>query len=387
MDTNPKIAPSGSLKKVLAIAPYTFLPASSGGRRAIYYLYQHLGKEVDLYCVSTRENDIKSQKTPLQFTLKPILGKTFTRYINPANYFKVKALIKELGVEVILIEHPYLGWLAWLLKITTGLPLVVRSHNIESLRFKGLGKWWWRLLADYERWVHRKASHSFFITRQDAQYAVSEYGLLPEKTSVITYGLESNIVLTPTQKRLLVEKYKQAHNIPAKKRLLLFNGIFGYPPNDQALALLLEKIYPALIQLDPDFYLIICGANIPVRYQNTKDESKCILGFVPDISELFQAAEIFLNPIWLGGGIKTKLVEALAGGAAAVSFESGAIGIRADLLEGKLKTVPDLEIASFVQAIIDISPSIYHPVPKPFLDYFDWDQIAGKARELLDKLQ
>ena len=358
LETQKNNDPAVPSKKVLGIAPYTILPALSGGQRGIFYFYQHLGKRVSLYVVSTDGNATDPQSEPLAFKLLPLLGSGVFRYMNPAHYFRLKALIKAEDIEAMIIEHPYMGWLGWLLKRATGIPLIVHSHNIEALRFKGLGKWWWRILADYERWVHKKASHSFFITREDVDYAVRTYGLPPDKVSVITYGMEGSQTLTPAEKRAAVTLYKKTHQIPEAKTLLLFNGIFGYAPNDEALTVLMEKIYPALLQSDPDFYLIVCGRNIPAAYQNRQTESMAVMGFVPDILEVFQAAEIFLNPIWLGGGIKTKLVEALAGGAAAVSFESGAIGVDPALLSGKLKTVPDGDITGFAKAIAAVRANI-----------------------------
>lgn len=384
MDSLEQINKTGSAKKLLTIAPYTFLPPSSGGRRAIYYLYQHIGKKLQLTCVSTADNE--TGKEPLQFVLRQDLGRGLFRYLNPLHYFKLKALVKKQAFEAIMIEHPYMGWLGWWLKLTMGIPLVVRSHNIEARRFKELGKWWWRVLADYERWVHRKADHSFFITQEDADYAISKYAIKAEKTTVITYGLDTAGSITPEQKQAVVARYKQQHQIPAEKTLLFFNGIFGYPPNDEALILLLEQIYPALLQMDPNFYLIICGANIPDQYQHIKDNSKSVMGFVPDIGELFRVAEIFLNPIWLGGGIKTKLVEALAGGASAVSFQSGATGISPFLLANKLKIVPDKEIDSFALAVIEARSTIYKQIPDAFYTHFDWQQIAGKAVRAIDNL-
>ena len=160
---------------------------------------------------------------------------------------------------------------------------------------------------------------------------------------------------------------------------MLFNGIFGYAPNDTALQLLIEEIMPGLLATDPAFHLIVCGKGIPEKFTGIKNESITVLGFVEDIQEVFLAAEIFLNPIWQGGGIKTKLVEALAKGSAAVSFESGGIGVDPGLLDGKLKLVPNLDTTLFIEAVKEIKSAVYKPTPKAFWDYFDWDQIARKA--------
>jgi len=362
------------------------MPASSGGQRAVFYLDQYLGKRVALICVSTNGNDTSGLKEPLQFQLLPKLGSGLKRYINPGHFFSLKKIIKDNKTDVLIIEHPYMGWLGWLLKATLGVPLVIRSHNIEAIRFKALGKWWWRILADYERWVHKKASHSFFITPEDRDYAIKTYGLVHENTTVITYGLEMNNLLTVEQKKQLVKEFKFNHQIAPDKTILLFNGIFGYPPNDAALTLLIEEIYPALLKLDKNFHLIICGGNIPEKYKNKKTQHLSVLGFVADIKNVFQATEIFLNPIWLGGGIKTKLIEALASGSAAVSFESGAIGIPKSLIEDKLLIVADQDIQAFTSSIMAARELINRPVPHGFLEYFDWEKIADKALNSLRSL-
>jgi len=64
-------------------------------------------------------------------------------------------------VDIILIEHSYLGWLGILLRALTGKPFVIHSHNIEAQRFKIAGKFWWKLYEQYERFVHAKANHVF----------------------------------------------------------------------------------------------------------------------------------------------------------------------------------------------------------------------------------
>ena len=372
--------------KALTIAPYQFLPASSGGQKAVYYLDQFLGDQLGLICVSSSDNELKHLPEPLRFTLLPLLGRGRGRYLNPAHFFTLKKLIKQKNIGVIIIEHPYLSWLGWLLKITTGKPLIIRSHNIEALRFKDLGKWWWRILADYERWAHRRASHSFFITEQDADYAVNSYGIKRADTSVITYGMDLKNALTPAKKQAATTAFKTQLGVPESHTLLLFNGIFGYPPNDEALRLLLEQIYPALLAKDPYFHLVVCGQNIPEKYKTGAPKQCTILGFVPDIKAVFEGAEVFLNPIWLGGGIKTKLVEALASGCAAVSFNTGAIGIPATLLAGKLLLTEDGDIDGFVEATMRARDRSLQPIQQAFLDYFDWNLIAQKAYKAIEAL-
>lgn len=370
------------MKNVLAIAPYSFLPANAGGQKAIFYLYQHLSVHVQLTVLSTKGNQVDVDP-PIDFTLEAALANGVSRYINPVIVQHCRKIIRKKSIDTLLIEHPYMGFWGWVIKKITGKRLVVRSHNIEALRFKQLDKWWWKLLWYYEKWVHSRADFSFFITEEDRLYAEQHYGISPKKTMVVTYGMQSQPLTSPAQRQQRTRDFKARFKIEEHKTLLLFNGIFGYGPNDQALNCLLNEILPQLIKKDPCVFLIVCGKNIPLALEEKRTEHLLILGFVPDISVLFNAAEIFLNPIWLGGGIKTKLVEALAAGAAAVSFKSGAVGVAENLLAGKLRIVPDQDTEAFVQAIIQQKSNTSIQPPTSFYAHFNWDYIAARAAKQL----
>ena len=66
-------------------------------------------------------------------------------------------------------------------------------------------------------------------------------------------------------------------------------------------------------------------------------------------------SSIFVNPITEGGGIKTKLVEALACNLNCVSFFTGAIGVDEEICGNKLIIINDGDYQSFANAIITAS--------------------------------
>ena len=41
----------------------------------------------------------------------------------------------------------------------------------------------------YEGWIHRKADHNFFISKEDEEFAREKFGVRPGKSTVITYGV------------------------------------------------------------------------------------------------------------------------------------------------------------------------------------------------------
>jgi glycosyltransferase involved in cell wall biosynthesis len=101
---------------------------------------------------------------------------------------------------------------------------------------------------------------------------------------------------------------------------LLFNGAFEYIPNRNALDYLLNQINPILLDNASFKYkLLICGRNMPAHVASKSFPNVIIAGFVENIDEYFDATDVFVNPTKTGGGIKTKLVEAIAHNCNAVS--------------------------------------------------------------------
>ena len=84
-----------------------------------------------------------------------------------------------------------------------------------------------------------------------------------------------------------------------------------------------------------------------------------------------------MNPVQSGGGIKTKMVEAIAFGTTVITTETGAVGIHRDICGKKLVVVPDNSWNDFAQAIVanagnsDVTPGSYY-------DYYYWGNIVKK---------
>ena len=101
-------------------------------------------------------------------------------------------------------------------------------------------------------------------------------------------------------------------------------------------------------------------------------------GFVDDISLYFKGSDIFINPVIDGGGIKTKLVEALGNNLFTISTLEGAIGVPENITNGRLIIIKNNDWGLFAQSIIKAN---YHnsSINQEFFDYFYWGKIAEKA--------
>jgi len=101
-------------------------------------------------------------------------------------------------------------------------------------------------------------------------------------------------------------------------------------------------------------------------------------GFVEEVGLYFKGTDVFLNPITEGGGIKTKLVEALGYGLNAVSTAQGAIGIDPALCNGKLAISGNADWAGFAEHVIRVSANQESVLPAYF-EHFYWGNSTKMA--------
>jgi polysaccharide biosynthesis protein PslH len=357
-----------------------------GGQKGIALFNRYFSKQVPLTCVTTRNSEHYEGEG---YEVRPLLSTSKWRYANVFLFFTLRKFIRQKGITHLLIEHPYYGWLGVLLKWFCKIKLAVHSHNIEALRFKSTGKWWWGVLWNYEKFTHRRAHINFFISDEDRQYAIQKFGLQPERCTTITYGFELSAPPAAEERKQAKAILTQKHGIEKGDTLLLFNGTLDYKPNQDALDIILNTLNP-LLEAYPGFKytIIICGKNLPPSYQNLSNYSaKKIIyaGFVDDITLYFKGADIFINPVMDGGGIKTKLVEALGFNMSVVTTENGAIGVPATITGGKMNIIKGTDWAAFAAAVA--TADVQANIPVAFFEHFYWGRIAERAGDMINKIQ
>jgi hypothetical protein len=352
---------------ILGIAPYRFLPAINGGHKGIEQLYRNIGEYTKTIVISTKSN---SDEFVVNYRLIKLFSNSPLRYLNVFYFFKLKALIHEQQITHVIMEHPYMGWLGYLLKRNSNITFVVRSHNIEAVRFQTINKWWWKVLWYYEKWVYNIADKVYFVTTEDKEYALSHFHLSESKSYIKTYGTDLSRPPNISSKQKAKAALQLLHNIPASNKIILFNGGFSYKPNLEALYHLINIIYPLLNNNKVSNYtILICGMNIPEDILHISTDNIVIAGFVKDVNAYFLGADIFVCPITAGGGIKTKLVEALAYDDTCISYSNSAIGIDIEVCNGKLLIAEDNNAKQFATLIQEALKMDVHITDKFYNTY------------------
>ncbi|MBW7913301.1 MAG: glycosyltransferase, partial [Taibaiella sp.] len=170
----------------MSIAPYVFLPLKNGGHQAIAKLHHHIGLLCNDHIVSTNNNADSS----FSFKLHKVFPNKKYRYLPGFGVKDMLRIASEINCTHIISEHPYMAISAMTVARKLGVPWYIRSHNIESQRFKDLGKPWWPVLEKYERYAMQQVDGIFFITQEDADWAAEHLGIPHEKCHLVLFGCD-----------------------------------------------------------------------------------------------------------------------------------------------------------------------------------------------------
>lgn len=349
-----------------------------GGQKGIAIFCKYLGAQNKLTCASVKSNN----KTLAEnYELIDVFSNKKLRYANFFNLKKIKKIVIERNINNVITEHPYMAWIGWLLKKQLKIKWFVHSHNIEFERFKTLNKWWYRILKKYETWAYKNADAVFFKTPEDILFAIKHKMVMPDNAALVPYGVELKEMPHDVQQQK--EKVFATHKIPAGCTLIFFNGALSYKPNTDALRFILDEINPLLQQQkNLNYRILICGKDLPSSFKKLKtytDKNVIYAGFVDDITAYFKAADIFLNPIITGGGVKTKVIDAISFGATVISCKTGAAGIHLKACGNKINIVKDNDAAAFVYKILQASHQQIS-TPASYYDYYYWGNIITRLQ-------
>lgn len=351
-----------------------------GGQKGIAIFCKYIGEQNELTAVSVADNDLSLAET---YTMVPLFSKKRNRYLNPFYVFSISKIIRQKNIKNVITEHPYMAWMGYYLMKTLGIKWFVHTHNIEYERFRTIGKSWYKFLKFYETAVYKNADKVFFKTIEDIEFAVQNKMLKKENAVLVPFGIEvdKNPGDRDEQKKIIYAY----HNIPADATLIFFNGTLDYKPNLDALLFILNEINPLLLKESSfNYRILICGRGLPLSFNDLKayaDRNIIYAGFVDDVYAYFKAADIFINPVVTGGGVKTKIVEAMGYGATVISCTSGAAGIELSVCGNKIKVVADDDANAFVTEIFNAKDQIT-PTPHSYYEYYSWRNIIKKLQTL-----
>jgi glycosyltransferase involved in cell wall biosynthesis len=110
-------------------------------------------------------------------------------------------------------------------------------------------------------------------------------------------------------------------------RAIVFVGGFRHPPNVDAAIWLAREIMPLVRASQPRATLTIVGADPPLAVTGLASDGVTVTGRVASVEPFLGSAAVVAAPVRSGGGMRRKVLEAMALGRAVVTTTRGAEGI------------------------------------------------------------
>ncbi len=202
--------------------------------------------------------------------------------------------------------------------------LILDSHELGSLPRRRRARHAGRLRRS--AWL-REAAAWDRLARDASFWADVTLCVTDQDRSLLAAAGGRGLVTMPLGVELPGIAWSPAADAPAR---ILFLGSFQHPPNRAAAAALCERIWPRICDGLPDWELVLAGPGSDVFLaERTRRAAPRIraLGFVDDLAGLFAGCRLFAAPLFEGGGIKIKILEAMARGLPVVTTPVGVEGI------------------------------------------------------------
>jgi polysaccharide biosynthesis protein PslH len=171
---------------------------------------------------------------------------------------------------------------------------------------------------------------------------------------------------------------------------LVFVGGFKHPPNVDAALWLVRDILPPVRARRPATHLTIVGADPPAVVRDLASEAVTVTGRVETIDPYVQSAAVVVAPLRAGGGMRLKVLQAMAWGRPVVTTSRGAEGIWNPSAAPTIQVAEDAHgIASHIIALLDSDDArktLGARARAAVIEHHRWDQFAARLTALYDGL-
>jgi polysaccharide biosynthesis protein PslH len=382
--------------RILQLAPQFPFPENDGGKIGIANTFKQLSKfaEVTFFCYANNlpqkeQLDIaekfgkviifehNTSNSPTRI-LTSIFDKT-PLYIKKHNsnlaFDKIIDLMREERYDVIHADHTAMAPLALRLKAKFDTPVGLRLHNVEHLiwdryeqaiPFYHPKKWYVKSQASklkkYEADILNQCTINFPITDEDLKNAK---GIAPN----------SNCVVAGPGINLSNWKRNEVKKIP---KALIHATTYNWIHNIDAVRWFINKVMPKLVEKYSDINLQLTGSKAPKDFYGRPSVE--VLGFVPQILPYLSSASIYVAPLFVGGGVRIKILEAMAMELPVVASSISAEGIKAGKDNGLIIANNADEFVEEITFLID-NPEIAENLGKKarqyVLDNYSWEKSIG----------
>lgn len=245
---------------------------------------------------------------------------TLARYRSAALDRELRRLIAAHAPAYVWLNHLHV---ATGLDALRGTPVVLREHNVEYV---------W--LERYAGKVRSLPVRTYALDQARRMRGVEARLCAGCDLVLATQDLERDQLRTLAPGVRVetlpvgIDLARFRPRVPEDPPIVLLAASFGWAPNQEGARRFIESGWPRLHGRVPGARLRLVGKDLP---GDLADQARAAgaeaIGYVDDMEAEFARARMLLVPIWFGGGVRVKIVEALAAGLPIVSTPLGAEGL------------------------------------------------------------
>jgi len=336
-----------------------------------YLKYLSCKNKIFLACFADRKNkelidDLKQYCEKIVYANPPkklnhfsrIYGFLFSRSPNFIRHFyseelidKINALIAEFPIDIIHIDLILLADYLNLIKFNSKIKTVLNIDEVISktlilkrkrlrLLMKLITYFQYLKIRNYELKMCRRVHKILTVTSDEKEYLkFLDHSI---DISIIPNGLDSSFYQFDCDKEL--------ENIPDID--ILYLGNYQHYPNIEAVLYFHKYIFPLVKNVRSEIIFGIIGANVPDEVNKlATDPSVKVIGQVKDVRPYIKKSKVFICPVISGGGMRGKVLEAMALEVPIISTRLGVSGIS---IRNKVHLFVEDKPDKFADRIIEI---------------------------------
>ena len=209
-----------------------------------------------------------------------------------------------------------------------------RWRSARGIR-RGLRRLDLRAWREFEREVLQQVDATVAFTERDRRTLAP----LAPAAPIVTVPLGTDIPARPLDP------------LGAEPPSVVFVGNFTHPPNAESATILLSEIVPLVRRAVPDLQAFVVGPRPPVELRRLADAGTFVTGAVEAVDPYLARASVVVAPVWSGGGMRVKVLEALAAGKALVATPLALEGLE---LEAGEQVAVASTTSAFAHAIVEL---------------------------------
>ena len=337
--------------RILQLTPRLPYPPDEGGRIGIFNLTKYLSfREHKITLLSVTANQVENIQVDIQklrkwCDVKVVYKNTKTKLwglllnlffripytISKYHSRKVKDAIREIlsreKFDIVHIDSLHMAYYSRFINREFNLPIVLREHNVEttimerfyknqkSLFIKFYAYLQWKKLRRYEAKTCEVFDKCFMTTKEDE-----------ERIRKMNPGVKSCII--PVGVDL---SYFYPSKIKEEPFSLIFVGSMKWLPNIDGVLWFHSEVLPRIKEIFSEVKFYIVGHEPPmeVKELEKRDKNIIVTGFVEDVRPYVAKSSLYVVPLRIGGGMRLKILEAMAMEKPVVSTLIGVEGVEA----------------------------------------------------------